>query len=221
MEYLKIIMVGEDDLFFKTIKEYFKDIFFCKDWSSFLDVSIYYDLLVVSFEELRQSGFCMLEQVAAYNINKNVIVLVNKKLNLFLKNHICPINYITNDISIIEFKNKIETIFFNENQIEKTLISLGIPKHLKGRLYLQTAFNILIYKRYLTKDLYLMLANQYNTQPSSVERSIRHAIEISWNRADHSLTDNLFGRTLNINRERPSNKEYIETVISFLKRTVH
>jgi len=70
---------------------------------------------------------------------------------------------------------------------------------------------------YITKDIYPELSVKYDTTPSRVERAIRHAIEVSWNRGDMDLMDEIFGNSLNVNRDKPTNSEYITTISDRLK----
>ena len=72
-------------------------------------------------------------------------------------------------------------------------------------------------KSYITKDVYPEIARKYNTTPTRVERAIRHAIETSWNRGDINLMEEIFGNSLNVNRDKPTNAEYLTTIADRLK----
>ena len=61
------------------------------------------------------------------------------------------------------------------------------------------------------------IAKKYNTTPTRVERAIRHAIEVSWNRGDINLMEDIFGNSLNVNRDKPTNSEYLTTLADRLK----
>ena len=73
----------------------------------------------------------------------------------------------------------------------------------------------------ITKELYPELASKYNTTVSRVERSIRHAVEVSWNRGDIKLMENIFGHSVDIDRAKPTNSEFIVTVADKLRLDFH
>ena len=69
----------------------------------------------------------------------------------------------------------------------------------------------------ITKELYPEIASRYNTTVSRVERAIRHAIEVSWNRGDWRLMEEIFGHSVDIDKAKPTNSEFIVTVADKLK----
>jgi two-component system response regulator (stage 0 sporulation protein A) len=100
-----------------------------------------------------------------------------------------------------------------EEYISKTMIGLGIPAHLKGYRYLRTS--VLMAAKDMnvvgsvTKLLYPEVAKIYATTDSKVERAIRNAIEISWQRGNIYLYEELFGYSNSGECTRPTNSEYI------------
>ena len=64
----------------------------------------------------------------------------------------------------------------------------------------------------ITKEVYPYIADKYNTTPSRVERAIRHAIEVSWNRGDYDLMEEIFGHSVDFDRAKPTNSEFLATV---------
>lgn len=64
----------------------------------------------------------------------------------------------------------------------------------------------------ITKQLYPDLAKKHKTTPSRVERAIRHAIEVAWNRGEISTIENIFGYTVNANKGKPTNSEFIAMI---------
>ena len=111
---------------------------------------------------------------------------------------------------------------FNQEAIVTDLLhSLGIPSHIRGFQYIRDGILLMCNNEnrisYITKDIYPELSLRYNTPPSRVERAIRHAIETSWNRGDMELMDEIFGNSLNLNRDKPTNAEYITTIEDRLK----
>lgn len=69
----------------------------------------------------------------------------------------------------------------------------------------------------VTKLLYPSVAKMYNTTPSRVERAIRHAIEVAWDRGDVDVLSSYFGYTIQSEREKPTNSEFIAMISDKLK----
>lgn len=135
------------------------------------------------------------------------------KLNFICGFHYKPVKtniYAThqNDISNDELRRlQLET------EITELLHEIGIPAHIKGYMYLRTA----ILETYLnvdflgqiTKVLYPDIAKKYTTTASRVERAIRHAIEVAWNRGNIDAIDDIFGYTISASKAKPTNSEFI------------
>ena len=105
--------------------------------------------------------------------------------------------------------------------ITKVLHELGIPSHIKGYQYIREAIGI-IYDRPeiiggITKELYPELADKFDTTVSRVERAIRHAIEVSWNRGNYYLMEEIFGHSVDIDKAKPTNSEFMVTIADKLK----
>jgi hypothetical protein len=108
----------------------------------------------------------------------------------------------------------------SDNEINKRIsnvfITIGIPPHIKGYQYLRCAIRICIKKTeiisFITKCLYPDVAKEFNTTPSKVERAIRHAIEVCWNRGKIDAINNFFGSTIFTKYDRPTNGEFIALV---------
>ena len=73
----------------------------------------------------------------------------------------------------------------------------------------------------ITKELYPELASKFDTTTSRVERAIRHAIEVSWNRGNWDLMEEIFGNSVDIDRAKPTNSEFIVTVADKLRLDNH
>ena len=107
-----------------------------------------------------------------------------------------------------------------ENSLEiivtKHLRNLGVPAHICGYSYLQTAIMMMVkdpnLKKSISTKLYPAVAKEYNTTKSRVDRSIGTAIEISWLRSSEEFTEKLFGFTVDSNKAKPTNAEYMATV---------
>ena len=69
----------------------------------------------------------------------------------------------------------------------------------------------------ITKELYPEIGKKYNISITRVERSIRHAIEVSWNRGDWDLMEEIFGHSVDIDKAKPTNSEFIVTIADKLK----
>ena len=69
----------------------------------------------------------------------------------------------------------------------------------------------------ITKELYPDIARKFSTTVSRVERAIRHAIEVSWNRGDWDLMEEVFGNSVDIDKAKPTNSEFIATVADKLR----
>ena len=100
-----------------------------------------------------------------------------------------------------------------KQNVTKLIHSLGVPANIKGYQYLRDAILLSIEDmncvNYITKLLYPTIAKKHKTTSSSVERAIRHAIDIAWNRGNIKLLDDLFGYNLHSNKGKPTNSEFI------------
>ncbi len=98
---------------------------------------------------------------------------------------------------------------------------MGIPAHVRGYQYIRDAILMVIEEMSLlgavTKELYPAIAERYNTTPSRVERAIRHAIELAWDRGNVDLMTKFFGYTIDVERGKPTNSEFIAMVADRLR----
>ncbi len=108
----------------------------------------------------------------------------------------------------------------NEQQreiiITDILHQVGVPAHIKGYHYLRKAILIALADMKVidsvTKELYPAVARYFDTTPSRVERAIRHAIEVAWDRGDVDVLTNYFGYTIQNTRGKPTNSEFIAMI---------
>ena len=95
-------------------------------------------------------------------------------------------------------------------------LTLGIPAHIKGYQYLREAVRMVMEDHslidHITKELYPGVARRFSTSPSKVERAMRHAIEVAWNRGRLEAANHMYGMKLFDKQDRPSNGEFIATV---------
>lgn len=98
---------------------------------------------------------------------------------------------------------------------------VGVPAHIKGYQYLRDAIGIVVEDMDMlsavTKELYPQIAKLNNTTPSRVERAIRHAIEVAWNRGKVETLNNLFGYTVANDKGKPTNSEFIAIIADKLR----
>jgi len=108
-----------------------------------------------------------------------------------------------------------------ELDITRILHQMGVPAHVKGYQYLRDAIVMVTEEANLmgavTKELYPMIAEKYITTASRVERAIRHAIELAWDRGNVDLMNRYFGYTINIERGKPTNSEFIAMIADKLR----
>jgi len=100
-----------------------------------------------------------------------------------------------------------------EIKVANIIHELGVPAHIKGYQYLREAIILVIENidviSAITKTLYPLLSKKFKTTPSRVERAIRHAIELAWNRGDTNLQNKYFGYSQHSNKGKPTNSEFI------------
>ena len=103
-----------------------------------------------------------------------------------------------------------------EEKISKIFINVGIPPHIKGYSFLREGVKMAVEDpdiiNNITKKLYPMIGEKYSTTASKVERAIRHAIEVAWNRGRIENINNLLGVRAYVGAEKPTNGEFIALV---------
>ena len=192
-----------------------------------------FDIIVLDLVMPNKDGLNVLEYLHDNNIDKKVIVLtsynaqemISKVANLGASYFMLkPFELADLEAKINNLKkrinNKGESIdLFNNNlqlSITKTLHELGVPSHIKGYQYIREGIT-LVYKKPdiiggITKELYPEIAKKYDSTVSRVERAIRHAIEVSWNRGNWDLMEDIFGHSVDIDKAKPTNSEFIVTI---------
>ena len=105
--------------------------------------------------------------------------------------------------------------------ITDILHQIGVPAHIKGYHYLRDSINMAVIRpeiiNAVTKELYPTVAVKYSTTPSRVERAIRHAIEVAWDRGDVDVLNSYFGYTIHNSRGKPTNSEFIAMISDRLR----
>ncbi len=201
-----------------------------------------YDVVILDLIMPKKDGLSVLQEMKDNNIDKNVIVLtsynasdmIRKVSEMGIKYFILkPFELTDLEKRVIEcvesdnYSNKSLDVYHNNLQISitKILHELGIPSHIKGYQYIREGVAIL-YERpgvvgAITKELYPDIADKYDTTVSRVERAIRHAIEVSWNRGNWDLMEEIFGHSVDIDKAKPTNSEFIVTVADKLRLEFH
>lgn len=122
-------------------------------------------------------------------------------------------------------KGGIHRIGYDSNSLElkvtEILHQIGVPAHIKGYHYLRDSIILSIEKpeiiNAVTKQLYPTVAKKYDTTSSRVERAIRHAIEVAWDRGDVEVLNSYFGYTIQGSRGKPTNSEFIAMISDKLR----
>ena len=192
------------------------------------------DIVVMDIVLQKCDGFKVLESIRK-SINTKIIVQSSLSIDGFINKAISSgaKYYCIKPFDVHTLKDRIEDllkpetsqtkVFFNAktpNQIEEKItnifITVGIPAHIKGYQFLREAIKLAIANpeiiNSITKKLYPTIAEKYDTSASKVERAIRHAIEVAWNRGKIENINNLFGIKVYSSNEKPTNGEFIALV---------
>ena len=247
---IKILMIDDNVKLIDAVKEYFKNNEEVKvvleAYNGLEGMEIIknktdeFDIILLDLIMPKKDGLYVLEEMKNNNIDKKVIVETSYNASEAIREVAeYDVNYFVLkpfDLEDLEkkiydaFKKKSDKSidFYNSNlqvSISKLLHDLGIPSHIKGYQFLRDAINMLFEDPNMiggiTKELYPELANKYNTTVSRVERSIRHAVEVSWNRGDIDLMEKIFGHSVDIDRAKPTNSEFIVTIADKLRLDFH
>lgn len=121
--------------------------------------------------------------------------------------------------NIVKLRNNNEPDL--EVTVSEIMHELGVPAHIKGYQYLRTSIILSVNSpemmNSVTKVLYPTVAKQYDTTSSRVERAIRHAIEVAWDRGDIDVLSSYFGYTIQNSRGKPTNSEFIAMISDKLR----
>lgn len=246
MEKIKVLMIDDNVSLTEMVKEYFKnnkqiEITNCYyDGSNGLEAIINedgkYDLVLLDLIMPKKDGLYVLEELKKRKQQKNIIVETSynapdviRKVSEYGVNY-----YILKPFELQDLESRILEVFekqqsktlnlYNNNleiSVTKILHELGMPSHIKGYQYIREGI-MMIYNNPdiiggITKELYPDVATKYDTTVSRVERAIRHAIEVSWNRGNWDLMEEVFGHSIDIDKAKPTNSEFIVTVADKLR----
>ena len=195
-----------------------------------------YDVMLLDLIMPKKDGLSVLKELNKEDIHPNVIVATsyNAPDTIRKVSEYGVTYYILKPFDLFDLEDRILDTFntlekkslnlFNNNlqqSISRILHELGMPSHIKGYQYIRTAITM-VYDNpeivgAITKELYPELADRFDTTVSRVERAIRHAIEVSWNRGDWDLMDDIFGHSVDVDKAKPTNSEFIVTLADKLR----
>lgn len=242
MEKINILMIDDNIHLIDVVKEYFKNHdqieinFEAHDGLEGIKVLeeniSKIDLVLLDLVMPNKDGIYVLKELRKRHISKKVIVetsyntpeIINEVstlgANYFILKPFDLKDLEERIITMIYDSKKLTNITFDEPDlhasISKLLHNLGIPSHIKGYQYIREAIR-LIYDHPemmggITKELYPEVARIFKTTSTRVERAIRHAIEVSWNRGNIDLMEEIFGFSVDIDKAKPTNSEFIVTI---------
>lgn len=160
------------------------------------------------FIEASNAGaeFCLMKPVDIQSLSNHIDILMRNR-----KAHGLTPSHTASEPNIPDI----------ETQVTKIIHQIGVPAHIKGYQYLRTAILLTIQDsdiiNSVTKVLYPSVAKKYATTTSRVERAIRHAIEVAWDRGDVDTLNSYFGYTIQNNRGKPTNSEFIAMIADNLR----
>ena len=194
-----------------------------------------YDLIIVDLVLPQIDGFEVIERAKNLNRKTKVIVLSALSSKMFIKKatslgveyymmkpaspeilikrakELCE-----NDLQNLIVSQKNDSLKEIEEKITNIFITVGIPAHIKGYQFLREAIKLAMGNpdiiNSITKKLYPTIAEKFDTSASKVERAIRHAIEVAWNRGKIENINSIFGLTVYTSNEKPTNGEFIALV---------
>lgn len=189
------------------------------------------DVVIMDLILPQLDGFAVMEKLNNENIKTNIIIhtglslngFVNKAISLGAKYYaIKPFSpqILLERIYEVANAENAQTGCANLGKVEEKItnifITVGIPAHIKGYQFLREAIKLAIANpeiiNSITKKLYPTIASKYSTSASKVERAIRHAIEVAWNRGKIENINNVFGLKVYSSNEKPTNGEFIALV---------
>ena len=248
---INILMIDDNINLIEMVKEYFKQseevniLFEAHDGEEGINEieknKDKIDLIILDLIMPNKDGIYVLNEMKKRNINKKVIVATSYNAAEVIRevSEYGVSYYILKPFDLSDLEKRIYDItkkeksnknidFYTSNlqvSITKMLHELGIPSHIKGYQYIREAVNIIFENPSviggITKELYPELAKKFNTTASRVERAIRHAIEVSWNRGNWQLMEDIFGHSVDIDKAKPTNSEFMVTIADKLRLDFH
>lgn len=244
-KHIRAVIIDDNDAVTSSVNKYFSSNALIEVVRSFnkgknaleflIDNPNSYDLIVLDIILPEIDGIKILEELNVRGIKKKVIVLSSfkddytiRKIQTLGANYFMlkPVEMHVLENRILDILNQKDELVLAKSgevelQVSTLLHDLGIPSHIRGYKYIREGILILYSTdevvTFVTKEIYPQIANKYETTTSRVERAIRHAIEISWTRGDIRLMEEIFGNSVDFDRSRPTNAEFISTIADRFK----
>ena len=251
MEKIRVLMIDDNVNLVNMVKEYFsktdKILMTLEAYDGLEGIDMIdnkqneYDVIILDLIMPKKDGIYVLEEMQKRGINKKVIVATSYNASEVIRQVsefgvsyfiLKPFELCDLEKRILDYtkekSNNVNIDFYHNNlqiSITKILHELGIPSHIKGYQYIREGIGIIFERPEtiggITKELYPELASKFDTTVSRVERAIRHAIEVSWNRGNWNLMEEIFGHSVDIDKAKPTNSEFIVTVADKLRLDFH
>ena len=246
MSKIRILMIDDNVNLIEMVREYFKEHNRIElaieshdgedGLNKILNSAGNYDVILLDLIMPVKDGLYVLEELKKRGIEKNIIVETSynepkiiRKVSEYGVNY-----YVLKPFNLSDLEDKILSVFDTQERktinlyhsnlqisITKMLHELGMPSHIKGYQYIREGITMIYNDPNIiggiTKELYPELASKFDTTVSRVERAIRHAIEVSWNRGNWDYMEELFGHSVDIDKAKPTNSEFIVTVADKLR----
>lgn len=246
MSKIKVLMIDDNISLVEMVKEYFKEnqkielsleAYNGEDGlNMILNKENEYDVILLDIIMPKKDGLYVLDELYKRNISKKIIVQTSynapdviRKVSEYGVNY-----YILKPFDLLELEKRIletfdisnsKSINLYQSNLQKSITNmlheLGMPSHIKGYQYIREGISM-IYNNPeiiggITKELYPDIASKFDTTVSRVERAIRHAIEVSWNWGNWDYMEEIFGHSVDIDKAKPTNSEFIVTVADKLR----
>ena len=166
------------------------------------------------------ADYYMMKPVSNQMLIARVLQLVNKRY-ITENGHLSRGSLLKNvkEYEAVKSSDDVRTVNL-EVDVTNLLLEIGIPAHIKGYQYIREGIMLAFYDKnmlhFITKCLYPAIAKKYNTTSSSVERTIRHAIEVAFRRGNREMLEEIF-ITINSKKSKPTNSEFIALLTDKLR----
>ena len=241
---IRVVLVDSDKEQLSSIEKYFSShavIDIVKSYNDGLSAINYikenntkFDVLIMDLLLSNKDGLSIIKDMRDNNINKSIIVLTGynsldiiKQVSLYNVSYFMlkPFDLKDLEYQVMNIKNIKGNIIDKNKELQSSITtllhSLGVPSHIKGYEYIREGIGLMYNDPSMlgaiTKEMYPEIAVKYNTTSSRVERAIRHAIEVSWTRGDYELMEEVFGHSVDYDRAKPTNSEFIATLADKLR----
>ncbi len=193
------------------------------------------DFLVLGIILKNLDGFAVMEKIKELNLKTKMVVVssftsesvITRALSSgavyyiakpfkseILKNRLIELSGVKSGVETLQGIEKRKNTL--DEKISKIFISVGIPPHIKGYSYLREGVKMAVETpeiiNNITKKLYPKIGEKYQTSASKVERAIRHAIEVAWNRGRIETINSMLGIRAYVGNEKPTNGEFIALI---------